>query len=139
MNKFKEIAEMFGLEAGEVFALDITDDGKKNGRVILFERFKFENKLCYKVGDKWVDNVDKILLDMLLGYYEVIYLPYKPKTNDNYRYVNADGLLIIDEWDGNDVDYYRYNARNCFKLNEQISKETKEKILDEMKGQYNYE
>ncbi|MDD3123935.1 MAG: hypothetical protein PHC62_10600 [Candidatus Izemoplasmatales bacterium] len=50
--------------------------------------------------------------------------------------MNAIGVIRSTNWLGYAVDYYYYNARNCFRTEEEITDEIKQRILQEMKGKY---
>ena len=44
----------------------------------------------------------------------------KPKKGEWYWCINSCGVLNRDNWDGGEVDLYRYNSHNCFRSEEEI-------------------
>ena len=44
---------------------------------------------------------------------------FKPKNGEWYWCINSCGVLNRDNWDGGEVDLYRYNRHNCFRTEEE--------------------
>ena len=76
---------------------------------------------------------------LVLGEYQIEKLPFKPGSQQKYQTVNDYGDVIVTHWWGNTVDYYRFNAKNCFRKEEKITEEDKKRIIAEMKSKYESE
>lgn len=120
-NYMNKVAEILGVEIGEWFKIGVC-------------YYKF-NEDCLVDIDGYTN--DLILRNILNGQYTIVKLPWKPKNGENYDYIGADGHIYTVQWGYFANDYYRFNAKNCFKLNTEITEEVKERILKEMKGEYN--
>lgn len=124
MNYMKQVAEMLGVE--------------------LNERFKLEDCYDHKItegGLYFVNNIgiweqSGLLQEILKGKYTIIKKPWKPKKNEWYFFCESNGNINRTNWVDDVVDFYFFNAGNCFKTKEEITPEIKERILKEMREQY---
>ena len=127
MNYMPEVLKMLGLEVGEKF----------NVERFVSSPFHFnENYDLVDKDDYFINELIKLLLSKEV---ELEKLPYKPKNGDVYFIVKHEGTGIDRDgcvWVGDYIDYYCYNAGNCFKTAEEITDEIKQRILSEMKGKY---
>lgn len=124
MNRMKEVAELFGLELNEEF--DIKEHKYENPYKFCVDGL-FDCDNCYS---------NDVLNDLLTGILSMEKKPFKPTCGNNYFYVDENGVLRHYYWNNTRLDFYLYNAGNCFKTKEEITPETKEKILREMKAKY---
>ena len=90
-------------------------------------------------GVTCVETKPEVFIDLLNGKSKIIKLPLKPKEYEYYSYVNANGKTVTEEWCDMDQDYYRFNARNCFRTEKEITPEDKKRIVAEMKSKYESE
>jgi hypothetical protein len=87
-------------------------------------------------GVKFVEAIDSILVDLLQGNDEIIKLPLKPEHAEKYYFVNKYGEIGWESWVDYEIDYYRFNAKNCFRTEKEITEEDKKRIVAEMKREY---
>ena len=81
-------------------------------------------------------NLQGFFIGLITGEYKIVKIPFKPTYKESYRYISCDGSDYTTSWSGTLVDYYRFNAKNCFRTEEEITKENKKRILTEMKREY---
>lgn len=125
----EKIAEMLGVEIGESFNVI--------GRGLGWNPHYFskEGKLIDCGGLTRSDR----FLGIISGEYTIEKLPpepWKPKVGERYNTILGSGAILNSVWSGHSIDYYRFNAGNCFKTKEEITPEIIERILKEMKGKY---
>lgn len=83
MNYMKQIAEMLGVEIGEEFKARLTENPIiVNSEIFVIREHALET-------DDGVQR-DDILRDLLMGTYEIIKLPWKPKNSERVWYRDAD-------------------------------------------------
>lgn len=113
----KEIAEMLGVEIGEVFNLKGND-----GKIITIGDYRLtESGLEYSDGQyRWLKS--NSFTDLIVGKVGIVKKPWKPKYADVYYAINFDGNVIVKEWHGLDEDYLRFRIGNVFKSKEVAKK-----------------
>ena len=134
-NKMTELMQMvidkFGVKVGERFST------KKNcDAVFCFNKF---GEMTLIEGPPFIAAIDSLLIDLLLENDEIVKIPFKPKYHEAYRFVNKRGDIEVDYWSNYDVHYYRFNAENCFRTEEEITEEDIERIVADMKSKYETE
>ena len=82
-----------------------------------------------------------LIRGLIIGSLRIEKLPWKPKEGEYYYYVDVMGLNAETEigrftWVFDGYDYLNFNVGNCFRTEEEITPEIKERILREMKGKY---
>ena len=88
---------------------------------------------------RFVEVVDEILVNLIQGSDRIVKIPFKPKYHEEYRFVNKRGDIEVDYWSNHDAHYYRFNAENCFRTEEEITEEDIERIVAEIKSKYETE
>ena len=123
MNKYKELAEIFGLELNERFNIKRTNGefntfGKKNEKYYISE-----NGLKAEYGHFYM--ID--LFTLLEGRGEVVKIPFKPNLGDKYWYysINTEEAMEIN-WDNSTFDYVYLKSGNCFRTREEAETKGKE-------------
>lgn len=123
MNYMGEVAEMLGVKLGEDFKL-------RNNPV----RYRLVNSgLEYDKGDYWSGDSCVQLSDILIGKYEIVKNPWKPRINENYYYVTVEGKISKFMCVGHTTDEILYKMGNCFRTKEEITQE----IIDKYVAFYN--
>lgn len=121
-NKMNEVAKILG--------------------VYLEESFDIEGCINpYHLSEKGLINGNgmengHILQLILANGLDIIRKPFKPKRGETYYYVGGDRIIDSSGWSNHIMDYYLFNAGNCFRTEEEITDEIKERIVKEMKGKY---
>ena len=87
---------------------------------------------------RFVEVVDEILVNLIQGSDRIVKIPFKPKRAERYYFVNKYGEVGWESW-VDEIDYYRFNAKNCFRTEEEITEEDIERIVTEMKSKYKTE
>jgi len=123
MNYMPEVLKMLGVEIGEKFILH----GVCSNPCHFNDNFKIIDDNC--------ELVDAIKF-VLIGELKIEKLPWKPKEDDYYYFVDAEGGLSSTDWRNHVYDYNLYNTSNFFRTKEEITSEIKERILKEMKEKY---
>ena len=125
MNYMPKVLEMLGVEVGEKFNIKEFDNNPYyfDCRYVLVDSNKHDMEF---------QNITQILR----GAISIEKLPWKPKKGEKYYFIWSDGIKDAWHWSGVMVDYYCYNAGNCFRTAEEITDEIKQRILQEMKGKY---
>ena len=127
MNYMPEVLKMLGVEVGEKFILK-----NKN-----FNPHHFSDDFI--LLDSTGGHCNHHISYVLIGEVKVEKLPWKPKEDDPYFFVMANGSINESSWSGHVVDYSLFNTNNCFRTAEEITPEIKERILREMKEKYENE
>lgn len=112
MNKMPEVAKMLGVELGEWFRVNgndycLTSNGLSN---------------AYKIGSPVALN------SLLTGACEVRKLPFRPKEDETYYYIQSDGNISSLYNSFGCVDYAFFALGNCFRSKAE-AKANKDKIL----------
>ena len=123
MNRFKEVAAMFGLELGEEFDVRVN-----SGDLSVYCPIKFTNNGLSDSGEL---NCDWILPEIIKGNYTVEKIPWKPKIGDTCYFVNYNkrqpniSRMI---WEEYTFELMCFKLGNCFKTEEE-AEANKEKII----------
>lgn len=126
MNKWEQVANIFGLELNEEFEL-LDKNGKKIEEKYYFsnEGIMNEHTVCYG-----------ILKRLLYDGYTIFKKPWKPKDKETYWFVVYDnGCALNTFWVGNIPDLMYWHAGNCFKTKEEAETKGKE-IMEQIKRKY---
>jgi hypothetical protein len=121
----EEVAQMLGVKMGERFNIKY-DDGTFSS-VPLHLDVDGLKSIC--------DLCDNSLARLLAGKYTIEKLPWKPKIDDTYWYVDINGHINGGSWDGCVVDYAYYYVGNCFETEEEAEAH-KQEILDKLRKKY---
>lgn len=125
MSKISEALALLGLKPNEKFI--------NSGKIYFFDD---KGVLWRNDKDTKVEITAPDLRLALCGEFKIEKLPFKPSEGDNYYYVDEKGYIYECRWTDDDIDYYRYNARNCFKVYGEISQEDVNHIVKDMKEKY---
>lgn len=124
MNYMPKVLEILGVEVGELF----------NIKGFAMNPYQFDEE--YNLIDMEFYVRNGFIRGLIIGKYEIEKLPWKPKEEETYRYVDSFGKIAERYWTHDSGDYYRFNSGNCFRTSEEITDEIKQRILQEMKGKY---
>jgi hypothetical protein len=129
MNYMPEVLKILGVEVGEKF----------NIKEFALNPYQFDEE--YNLIDMEFYEKNRLVQKLLIGKIEIEKLPWKPKEGEYYYYVDVMGLNAETEigrftWVFDGYDYLNFNVGNCFRTEEEITPEIKERILREMKGKY---
>ena len=130
-NHAKEIAAMLGVELEEKFRIKGHPD---------MGTFWFVDDHSMGLRDIWdynmgpglydeFENVNDLLEQLLVGFYEVEKLPWKPKRNEEYFYVTNGTMnyyIDHDAFTGTVSDLSRWSVGNCFKTSEDAQRAMRE-------------
>ena len=119
-----------GIKVDKKFRLVYMEDGRQ------YDGNLFHVGNCGDLYDEKGNNRNELFAPILLDVLMVVKLPFKPGSQQKYQSVNDFGDVITTHWWGNTVDYYRFNAKNCFPMDYTITPKDIERILNEMKGAY---
>ena len=136
MNKWKEFAEMLGLELEQEFVLM-----KPDGKIKDWYTYKItENGIFYKskISEDWIKDRPIVVEELLNGCITAVAKPWKPKKGDIYSYyINStyfDGINSR-RWTDEDLDLLLWKSGNCFKTEEEAKTKGKE-IMEQIKKEY---
>lgn len=104
MNYMKQVAEMLGVELGERFKI-------KYDTETLEDTFYLTEDGCHHSGGTISP---KKLNKLITGTIEIVKLPWKPKTGDDYYIVHPNGTIGETFFYGNVSDYAMLYMGNCF-------------------------
>lgn len=134
MNYMEQIAQMLGVELGEEFKIK----DPKNG-VILNIIFKFDNsglvRRAPKLEQIWTP-VSGTLRQLLIGVFEIVKKPWKPKKDEKYYYVSPLKEIVQTYFYEDHNDIMRYVLGNCFLIKEEITPEVLEETWQKCYGKY---
>lgn len=111
-NYMADVAKMLGVELGEKFK--VAKRGCRYETVYYFDR--------YGAWEEDGQVADAIIPALLIGSYEIIKLPWKPKYGDKYYtyYTNKEEWLIWDStWSGDVSDYARLKSGIVFRTSQE--------------------
>ena len=133
MNKWKEFAEMLGLELEQEFVIT-DDDGNRKDKYT----YKItEDGLLYKSPTfNWsissLGNIGKLLN----GDVKALPKQWKPKEGETYWYYRIlEENVSFSTWGIYSVDLCRWKAGNCFKTREEAESKGKE-IMEQIQKEY---
>ena len=118
MNKMKEVAELLGVEFGEVF--DIKFDCETvviKGYSMSENVSMYENHIGY----------DETLIRLLFGDVEIIKMPWTPKNGERYYTPHPTCGLYDDAiWDDDEIDKDNFRNTGVYKTQEEAIAKSKE-------------
>lgn len=136
MSKWKQFAEMLGLELEQEFVLTDVAGNRINELTYKITEYGF---LCksLKVND-WLSISLITFRKVMNGDYKVVSKPWKPKKGDIYSYyINStyfDGINSC-KWTDEGLDFLFWKVGNCFKTDEEAATKGKE-IMEQIKKEY---
>lgn len=126
MNKWKEVAKLFGLELEEEFKIEGLGEFK----------FRFTEHGLQYFCDRWRSALECTLV-LLNGQHKVIKMSWKPKNDDTYWYwsISDNEVYITTFMDNCNGDLKNWKTGNCFKTEEEAKTKGKE-IMEQIKKEY---
>ena len=133
MNKWKEFAEMLGLELEQEFVLTDRDGNRKDKYTYKIT----EDGLLYKSPTfNWSISSLGTIGNLLNGDYKALPKTWKPKKREKYfYYAKAFGQTVYKIWIDENYDLLLWNAGNCFKTEEEAKTKGKE-IMEQIQKEY---
>lgn len=125
MNYISKVAEMLGVEIGEKFNIILA-----NGNMSSYNPYEFkEDGLFDKEGDNSLSETG----NLLIGKHSIERIPFKPKDNERYYYVDVDECIEYDYFYPTNIKHLcNFAIGNCFK-NRQQAELHKEEMLTKFK------
>lgn len=120
MNYMKKVADLLGVEINEEFKVRST----KYTQNVNSEIFVFT-----KVGITTDDGITRndILIDLLLGVFEIVKLPWKPKNGEAYYYIDTDDKVTYETFDPSVVyDIALYKLGKLYRTREEAEAHAEE-------------
>lgn len=134
MNKWKEFAEMLGIELEQEFVLTDVDGNRKDKCTYKIT----ENGIFYKskISEDWIKDKPIVVEELLNGCIKVVAKPWKPKKGEEYWYYSdvwkeARGII----WEDSIRDLSFWKAGNCFRTDEEAATKGKE-IVEQIRKEY---
>lgn len=125
MNKIKDVANLLGVKLEEEFQLCDKWGGKN-------QYFKItEDGLYSKPDEKWVKVKIFLLQEIILGHYDIVKLPFKPKFGEEYwtcvMNKNEDGFIPYKYvWCDRTCDYCCFYAGIVYRTREECEERADE-------------
>lgn len=121
MNHMKQVANMLGVEVGEVFRL------KEYESYFKFTEKNFESSVN---GTTWLAGDSLTLKFILEGNITIKKLPWKPTDEEGYYIPCVDHPQMYDywTWQDNEADQYRFECGLVFKTREEAIELTKKML-----------
>ena len=134
MNKWKEFAEILGLELEQEFVLtDIY------GKIKDWYTYKItENGIFYKskISEDWFKDKPIAVEELLNGCIKAVAKPWKPRKGDKYfYYAKAFEQTLSEKWIDGTYDLLLWKVGNCFKTEEEAKTKGKE-IIEQIQKEY---
>lgn len=119
MNYMKKVADLLGVEINEEFKVRST----KYTQNVNSEIFVFT-----KVGITTDDGITRndILIDLLLGVFEIVKLPWKPKNGEHIYYIDGAGDIQRDYFYRNIGDFALYKLGKLYRTYEEAEAHAEE-------------
>lgn len=134
MNYMNQIAQMLGVELGEEFKIK----DPKNGEILNII-FEFDNsglvRRVPKQNQIWMLD-SAVLHQLLIGGFEIVKKPWKPKRGEMYCYVSVSKEIVHTHFYESHNDIMRYQLGNCFRTEEEITPEVLEETWQKCYGAY---
>ena len=133
MNKWKEFAEMLGLELEQDFVLTDVDGNRKDKYTYKIT----EDGLLYKSPTfNWSISSLGTIARLLNGDYKVVTKPWKPKKGEKYfYYAKAFRQTVYKIWIDENYDLLLWKTGNCFKTEEEAKTKGKD-IMEQIQKEY---
>ncbi len=139
-NYMQQIAEMLGVELGEVFY--VSWEGNSNGK----QKFALSDDGLYQIA--YVGNEEefgamsnRILMRILTGEAKIIKRPWKPQAYESYFKAQkwGDGEIHVDEvtWSGKGLscNLIDWKVGNCFRTKEEAEEKGKY-IIEQIESEF---
>ena len=114
-NLMPEVARMLGVEIGEEFRINLCPN-------VLF-KFDMNGILAQEQGEaSWHSANHGMLQELIYGSFEIMKLPWKPKTGATYYYfINLSGKWTVHSrwWSESPSEYALYKAGWVFRTKEE--------------------
>lgn len=110
-NHMKEVAEMLGLDIDEKFDIMIRENDPSNYNPFKIREQGLVDKDCVLAND--------YLNELLIGNFEIIKKPWKPKYGEWFWIVKSTGRVISIKNLGSESDAGFIKFGNCFKTQEE--------------------
>lgn len=124
MNYMKKVAQMLGVELGESFKVRCSD-----GEVLKRELIIAENGLFLRDGTAQLtasSPFPALFISLFTGEAEIVKLPWKPKVDERYYYVDEVGLIFPGNYKGDIIDAATIAFGNCFRTREEAEAHAEE-------------
>jgi hypothetical protein len=121
--------DKLGVKVGEIFKIK-DEDGE-----ILYGNY-YINEKGIMINANQETRINVLWQPLLIGEYQIVKLSFKPEHAEKYYFVNKYGEIGWENWIDYEIDYYRFNAKNCFRTEKEITEEDKKRIVTEMKREY---
>ena len=133
MNKWKEFAEMLGLELEQEFVLTDRDGNRKDKYTYKIT----EDGLLYKSPTfNWSISSLGTIGNLLNGDYKALPKTWKPKKREKYfYYAKAFGQTVYKIWIDENYDLLLWKVGNCFRTEEEAKTKGKE-IMEQIQKEY---
>lgn len=136
MNKWKEFAEMLGLELEQEFVLTDFDGNRKDKCTYKITENGFLSKPPESIDWSVMPICTFTIVNLLSGNIKAFAKPWKPKKGDKYWYYS----IYIDEtcsrmWMDGSVDFILWKIGICFKTKEEAESKGKE-IMEQIQKEY---
>lgn len=134
MSKWKQFAEMLGLELEQEFVLTDVD-----GKIKDWYTYKItENGIFYKskISEDWIKDKPIVVEELLNGCIKAVPKPWKPEKGDKYfYYAKAFGQTVYKIWIDENYDLLLWRVGNCFRTEEEAKTKGKE-IIEQIQKEY---
>ena len=137
-NYMQQIADMLGVELGEVFY--VSWEGNSNGK----QKFALSDDGLYQIAYVGLEEEfgamnNRILMRILTGKAKVIKRPWKPNLGETYYkvYTRADGSLNVgwERWLNLCCDLAYWKVGNCFRTQEEAELKGKQ-IIEQIESEF---
>lgn len=132
MNKWKEFAEMLGLELEQEFVLTDVEGKRKD----IFTYKITEDGIFYKskISNDWFKT--ELVDELLKGCIKAVAKQWKPKKGEKYfYYAKAFGQTVYKIWIDENYDLLLWKVGNCFRTEEEAKTKGKE-IMEKIQKEY---
>ena len=134
MNKWKQFAEILGLELEQEFVLTDVD-----GKIKDWYTYKItENGIFYKskISQDWIKDKPILVEELLKGCIKAVPKQWKPEKGEKYWfYLYWSKEIIYSRWVDGTYDLILWKVGNCFKTEEEAKTKGKE-IMEQIRKEY---
>lgn len=133
MNKWKEFAEMLGLELEQEFVLTDFDGNRKDKCTYKIT----ENGIFYKskISEDWIKDKPSVVEELLNGCIKAVPKPWNPINGEMYWFYTNYFHTTYCTWTDGVSDLLLWKTGNCFKTEEEAKTKGKE-IMEQIKKEY---
>lgn len=139
-NYMQQIADMLGVELGEVFY--VRWEGESNSK----QKFALSDDGLYQIAyagfeEEFGVKSDKVLTKILTGEAKIVKRPWKPQAYENYFKAQkwGDGEIHVDEvtWSGKGLscNLIDWKVGNCFRTKEEAEEKGKY-IIEQIESEF---